>query len=56
MSVQEYYLCYLQYVDYVLRRVRGTSTAPSVHECATAVLIVKGKTGKRRDTRRSARN
>ncbi len=52
---QEYCLNYVQYVD-VVRRVRGTSTAPSVHICTTAVLIVKGKTGKRKDTRRSAGN
>ncbi len=53
---QEHCLNYLQYVEYVVRRVRGTSTAPSVHVCTTAALIVKGKTGKKVDTRRSARN
>jgi hypothetical protein len=34
----------------VVRMVKGTSTAPSVHVCTTVVLIVKGKTGKEMDT------
>ncbi len=54
--LQENCLNYLQYVEYVVRRVRGTSAAPSVHVCTTAELIVKGKTGRKMDTRRSAGN
>ena len=43
----EHCLRYLPYAEYMVRRVRGTSTATSVHACTTAVLIVKGKTGKK---------
>ena len=53
---QTSYLLSLQCVECVVRRVRGTSNAPGVHVCTTVVWIVKGKTGKRMDTRRSARS
>ncbi len=43
----EHCLRYLPYAEYMLRRVRGTSTATSVHAYTNAVLIVKGETGKK---------
>ncbi len=46
----------LECVEYALRMVRGTSAALSALIFTTAALNVKGKTGKRMDTRRSARS
>jgi hypothetical protein len=51
-----YCLLYLQSAEYAVKKVRGTSAAPSVIACTTVVLVVKRKTGKIMDTRRSARN
>ena len=54
-SSQEYCLNSLQFVEHVVIRERRRSTAPSALVFFTVASIVKGKTGKKMDTRRSVK-